>query len=295
MSKPLEKITKQYPKRGPLTQFRFDKSISFHCFRCGQTKTAKLITIYNSDWKKRICNGCYGRLLSIYDIKAGQLEIDDKIEKLLEVLIKLVDENQIKEQLARIKLKSNKVNFLTSTTIKFFATSEYVAQNLTKETNLDWSPAIIGLCKAFELELIERFINPLKEFCKDLDFQDDDVKDKDFGKIASYCSGKTIKSPELGVVSHFLTTAINSKDRFSKSPFLNVGLKGFLNKLPNHNWIIDKDGLSDGIVKLTSNYRNKAAHTDELNENDYLECKNLVFGEKGIIWELIMSSERKNI
>jgi transcription elongation factor Elf1 len=76
MTKPLEKITKEYPKRGPLSQFRFEKSISFNCFRCGQSKTSKLLTIYNSDWGKRLCNGCYGRLLSIYDIKAGQTGID---------------------------------------------------------------------------------------------------------------------------------------------------------------------------------------------------------------------------
>lgn len=47
MPKPLGNITKKYPKRGPLSQFRFEKSISFSCFRCGQIKTAKLITIYS--------------------------------------------------------------------------------------------------------------------------------------------------------------------------------------------------------------------------------------------------------
>lgn len=293
MTKPLENITKEYPKRGPLSQYRFEKSISFNCFRCGQSKTSKLITIYNNDWNKRLCNGCYGGLLYIYDIKAGQTKIDEKVEQLLDVLIKLVDESKIREQSKKINLQSNRVKFLTPTTMRFFATSECVADTLTKEPNLDWSPAIIGLCKAFELELVERLINPLKDFCKEISFSEHDLKDKDFGRIASYCSGKPMKSPELGVINHFISTAVNSKERLETSNFLNLGFKRFLNKLPNHNWLIDKNGLSSGIQALTTNYRNKAAHTDELEEQDYQYCKDLVFGNNGIIWDLILSSESK--
>lgn len=293
MTKPLENITKEYPKRGPLSQFRFEKSISFNCFRCGQSKTSKLITIYNNDWNKRLCNGCYGRLLSIYDIKAGQTGIDEKVEQLLEVLIKLVDDNKLREQSTKINLQSNRAKFLTPTTMRFFATSEYVAETLTKEPNLDWSPAIIGLCKAFELELVERLVNPLKDYCQAVSFSEQDLKDKDFGKIASYCSGKPMKSPELGVINHFISTAVNSKERLESSNFLKLGFKGFLSKIPNHSWIIDKSGLSNGIQALTTNYRNKAAHTDELEEQDYQKCKDLIFGDSGIIWDLILSSERK--
>lgn len=293
MPRPLEKIVKEYPKRGPLSQFRFDKSISFSCFRCGQTKTSKLITTYNNDWDKRLCNSCYGRLLSIYDIKAGQTAIDEKVEQLLEVLIKLVDENHIREKTAKLNLKSNKTNYLTSTALRFYATSECVAETLTKEPNLDWSPAVIGICKAFELELIERFINPLREFCKTVQFSEEDLKDKDFGKIASYCSGKPMKSPELGVVNHFISTAVNSKERLETSSFLKFGFKNFINRLPKNSWIIDKHGLGNGIQTLTTNFRNKAAHTDELDEQDYLNCKKLVFGDEGIIWDLIVSTEKK--
>lgn len=293
MTKPLENITKEYPKRGPLSQFRFEKSISFNCFRCRQSKTSKLITIYNNDWYKRLCNGCYGGLLSIYDIKAGQTAIDGKVEQLLHVLIKLVDDSKLRDQYAKINLQSNRTKFLSPTTMRFFATSECVAETLTKEANLDWSPAIIGLCKAFELELVEKLINPLKKFCEEITFLEQDLKDKDFGRVASYCSGKLLKSPELGVINHFISTATNSKERLETSNFLKLGFKGFLGKLPNHNWIIDKNGLSSGIQTLTTNYRNKAAHTDELEEEDYQNCKELVFGHNGIIWDLILSSEKK--
>lgn len=291
MSKPLEPITKEYPPRGPLKQYRFDKSISFSCFRCGQSKVSKLITIYKNDWSKRLCNGCYGNLLSIYEIKAGQQTIDEKVEQLSTLLLKLVDENKIKEQTKRIVLKRNQAKYLSSVSIRFFATSECVAETLSKEINLDWSPAIIGICKAFELEIITRFINPLKENSSRLIFSDSDLKDKDFGRIASYCSGKQINPPELGVVNHFLNTALNSKERIETSGFLRDGFKPFILQRPNSNWLIDKNGLILSIDNLTKNYRNKAAHTDELDKSDYDSCKELVFGDKGIMWELIISTQ----
>ncbi|MBK0402535.1 hypothetical protein I5M27_06030 [Adhaeribacter sp. BT258] len=289
MAKPLEKISKEYPNRGPLSQFRFEKSISFNCLRCGEAKTSKLITIYSNDWEKKLCNGCYGNLLSIYDIKGGQLRLDEKAEQLLGLLEKYVDSNKVREKVKKLNIANNKSSFLTPSSLRFYATSECVAETLTKDPNLDWSPAIIGLCKAFELELVELFINPLKEHCKAVKFSDQDLRDKDFGKIAAYCSGKPMKSPELGVVNHFIQTAVNSNDRFENSSFLQEGLKVFINKFPNHGWLINKNGLNAGIDNLTKNYRNKAAHTDELSKHEYESCKDLVFGENGIMWNLILS------
>jgi hypothetical protein len=295
MPKPLEKITKVYTSKGPLKQSRFDKTISFKCFRCGQVKVSKLITIYNNDWDRRLCNGCYGALLSIHEIKDGTLSIDEKIEKLTEVLSKLVKEEDIRIQTKKINLQNNKSKSLNTKSLKFYATSECVAEAITKDPNLDWSCAIIGLCKAFETELIERIVNPLKRICIGLNLPENDLKDKDFGKVALYCAGKTIKSPELGVINHFISTVINSKERIEKSEFLSKGLKELLNKMPNNNWILDKTGLSYGIISLTNLYRNKAAHTDELAEFDYINCRELVFGKKGLIWDLIVSSETNRI
>ena len=294
MTRPFEQIIKEYPSRGPLKQYRFDKSISFACFRCGQTKTSKLITIYNEDWSQRLCNGCYGRLLSIYDIQQGQQEVDEKVEQLSKLLMLLADEDKIKEQLRRILLQENKSKFLAPASLRFLATSECVAETLNTQSNLDWSPAIIGLCKAFELEIIEKFINPLREISKNLELTETDLKDKDFGRIASYCNGKPIKAPELGAVSHFINTALNSKDRIEKSIFLKDGFKRFLIQRARSSWLIDKDGLIKSIESLTKSYRNKAAHTDELEKSDYFNCKQLVFGEKGIIWELTLSTELAN-
>ena len=80
MLKPSEKITKTYPSKGQLRQYRFEKTVSFLCFRCGQTKTAKLIAIFNNDWTKRLCNGCYGLLLSQFTTPHGHVDVENLVK-----------------------------------------------------------------------------------------------------------------------------------------------------------------------------------------------------------------------
>src|ERR1035438_6769655 len=83
-------VVKRYPQRGPMQQFRFAESTAFTCFRCGDTKKSKLITVYGGDWSKRLCNGCYGRLLSLYEIKAGTATDDQRAEELASALLSAV-------------------------------------------------------------------------------------------------------------------------------------------------------------------------------------------------------------
>lgn len=60
---------------------------------------------------------------------------------------------------------------------------------------------------------------------------------------------------------------------------------------PNSTWLTDKKALLTSFETLKKNYRNRAAHTDELNKVDYENCKQLVFGDTGIMWELIISTQ----
>jgi hypothetical protein len=91
-------VAKTYPRRGPLQQFRFAENTAFTCFRCGNTKKSKLITVYYGDWSKRLCNGCYGRLLSLFDVKAGTAPDDQRADELAAALLSMVAEG---EELAR--------------------------------------------------------------------------------------------------------------------------------------------------------------------------------------------------
>src|SRR6516164_170405 len=104
MGRPLRSIVKEFPPRGPMQQFRLDSASAFHCFRCGADKTAKLVTVYGGDWNKLLCNGCYGRLLSIYEIKGGTQPDDERANSLAELLLGLVSRDAQEEGIRRLKI-----------------------------------------------------------------------------------------------------------------------------------------------------------------------------------------------
>ncbi len=282
-------LENDYPVRGPLHQFRFKEASAFHCFRCGTSKKAKLITIYNEDWNRRLCNGCYGRLLSIYNIKAGTGSDDEKATALAELLLSIFNKNQAIESERLFKLSENRGQNLSAKALRFVATSEHVSRALEGVSNLDWSSATIGLCKAFEFELIERIINPLANSTKSLKI-DEDMKDKDIGRVAKYCKDTSAKPPELGVFAHFLQTIINSEKRRANSLLIKTFME-IAKSWTKSNWILDSAGLYDSLIRLTRDFRNRAAHIEELTKKDYDDCRDFIIGKSGILWQLLLATK----
>ena len=106
-------VTKTYPQRGPLQQFRFAEGTAFRCFRCGCSKKSKLITVYSGDWSRKLCNGCYGRLLSLYEIKAGTAPDDLRAEKLSDALLSLATVEQQRQAERLFKASDNRAETLS--------------------------------------------------------------------------------------------------------------------------------------------------------------------------------------
>lgn len=81
-NKPNVNIIKTYPEKGPLSLYRFEKIITYNCTRCKNEKKTKLVSTFNKKWDIKICNGCYGELLSIYqDYQSIILEEETTIHK----------------------------------------------------------------------------------------------------------------------------------------------------------------------------------------------------------------------
>ena len=277
-------IIKEYPSRGPIKQFRFEKIVAFACFRCGKEKKAKLVTIYNENWNKRLCNGCYGHLLSIYEIKANSTSENEKVENLSAVLLKLVSKNEIHLATQRLLIKENRLKYLDDQTIRFLASAEHISSKLDEDYSLDWSPVVIGLCKSFENELVLKIIRPFKFACQSIDIEND-KSDKDIGRVAKYIDSNDSKDPEIGTFGHFLQTALNSKQRRETSNLIKA-FYDFLSRYPYSNWILDNLGLLNSIQLISKNFRNKAAHLDELTKSDFEECKELLIGNDGVLWKM---------
>lgn len=275
-------VIKIYSQRGPLQQFRVATAVAFHCFRCGAEKKSKLHAIYRGDWAKRLCNACYGRLLSLYNIRARTVSDDKKTEELASLLITLVsiDDRRQAEQL--LLAAETRAEHLAPETLRFLATAEHVAAR--HPSDLEWSPVIIGLCKAVESEVLTRLIVPLGQQITSLDITTD-IKDKDIGRVAIFCADQNRKPPELGAIAHFLQTVIHSQHRRNSSGLIRV----FLIMLADYSgsqWLLDPHGLHRSLVDVTVGYRNKAAHIDELDEVHYRQCRELVMGSGGILWKL---------
>jgi hypothetical protein len=118
---------------------------------------------------------------------------------------------------------------------------------------------VIGICKATEAEIIARLIAPLVASCRDADLTAD-MADKDFGRVARYCAGKTERPPEIGVISRFLMTAANSRSRTGTSVLLGHFYK-LIESWPDSDWLVASDGAPSGLEELVSRFRNPAAHT----------------------------------
>ena len=283
-------LTKTYPKRGPLQQFRFAKATAFKCFRCGNSKKSKLITLYSGDWSRKLCNGCYGRLLSVYEIKAGTEAEDLRAEQLADALLSIVPIDQQRQSELLFRASENRAKALSPESLRFIATAEHVAAQLEMNAHLEWSPAIIGLCKAVETEVLTRIIKPLALLAGKEDLTDD-KGDKDIGRVATFCSDSGRKPPQLGSIAHFLQTVIHSQQRRQTSNLINCFLS-LSAAWTGSTWILLPEGLHGALKHLTETYRNRAAHIDELARSDYYGCREVTIGNQGIVWKLITSTER---
>lgn len=54
------RLVKKYGRKEEYAQYRYESVVDFNCYKCGNTKKSKLVVVYNDDWSKIICNGCYG-------------------------------------------------------------------------------------------------------------------------------------------------------------------------------------------------------------------------------------------
>jgi hypothetical protein len=279
-------IVKTMPPRGPLQQYRLSSAVPFTCHRCGGRKTSKLLTVVDSDDERLLCNGCYGRLSALWDLKAGDLPDNERDEAILALLEAMVTPAQIEAAQARLAVLSRHRE-LSSPAQMVLATAEAVTNSLRSATGLDWSAAVIGLCKAVEIEAVRRLMEPLREVTKDLDLSLD-LADKDLSRLARYCVGKA-PAPELGSLAYTLTVAAKSRRRASSSPLLNALLR-LTQAWAGGEWILAPDGLSAAASTLSKQYRNPAAHTAVLNEDDFQECRRLVKGEDGLLSHLIRAT-----
>jgi len=94
--------------------------------------------LYAADWDRLLCNGCYGLLLSIYQIKSGTKSDDEKAAELADLLLKLYSKDQVREAERRYRLAERRADILFPDAFRFIATAEFLSQALESASDLDW-------------------------------------------------------------------------------------------------------------------------------------------------------------
>ena len=121
-----------------------------------------------------------------------------------------------------------------------------MAEQLQADPQLEWSSAIVGLCKAVEAEIIWRIVRPLADLTSRENLSSD-KNDRDPGRVAAFCADPARKPPELGAFAHFLQTVIHIT---------------LIANWRKSCWLLEPNGLHNALTFLTTDFRNRAAHID---------------------------------
>jgi len=276
---------KAYQPRHGLRLFRYEENITFQCNRCGEAKKSKLQASYDSVPGRSLCNGCYGFLLSVLDVREQRANDDAKADLLSALLLQGFSKAQKQDAERRLRLSEKRFAYLDQRSILFVSTSELVQTALLAHCDLDWSPGIIGYCKAVENEIVRRLVLPTAANLTGR-VPKHELDDKDIGRMAKFCHTPDDRPPELGAFAHFLQTFIHSSSRRGTSQVMQTFQRN-VNAFPKREWILDPSGLHRQISVLTQEYRNKAAHLSALTEADYVACRDFVIGLDGLLWKLV--------
>jgi hypothetical protein len=132
---------------------------------------------------------------------------------LLEVLASVAPAKEVERAQSRLMATAPHDAQLSEEAQRMLATAHAVTAALRSATGLDWSVAIIGLCKAVEVEAVRRIAEPLRLAAVGEDMTVE-LKDPEFARMASYWMGSA-RPPELGSLARFLLTPRSSARRTS--------------------------------------------------------------------------------
>lgn len=227
--------------------------------------------------------------MSLYEIKARTAPADQRADELAATLLTVVERDHQRKAELLYRTSEKRAQSLSPEALRFVATAEHVAGQLEAAPHLEWSPAVIGLCKALETEVVGRILRLLRVVASREDLRIDNA-DKDLGRIAAFCADTNRKPPELGAFAHFLQTVIHSQQRRQNSALISSFLK-LAGQWTGSHWLLDPNGLHHALSVVTTQFRNRAAHIEELGKQDYTGCRELVIGPDGALWKLVVSTE----
>lgn len=84
-------------------------------------------------------------------------------------------------------------------------------------------------------------------------------------------------------------TVAHSKKRAATSPLMQA-FRDVVDRWPRSEWLVDDSGCVAALQRIADEYRNRAAHLDELSADDFRGCRALVIGREGFLERLVDST-----
>src|SRR5437870_781662 len=119
-------IQKEYAPRCGMRLIRLADSHIFTCSRCNQAKRSKLFARPDIAPGRCLCNGCYGYLLSVFDIKKGSQSEDEKSSLLAVALLQAFSRAKKQEAERLFRIAERRAGYLDSRSVLFLSTANLV-------------------------------------------------------------------------------------------------------------------------------------------------------------------------
>lgn len=229
--------------------------------------------------------------MTLADIKTQDIEPWLKVNQIHDLTLKEVPAKVAAQAVEKeAERRKQYWKFLSPDARRFIGTAEYLYEQMADRDDLDFSPLIVELVKSFEHECIIGFVESLRTRATNTIFTENDVcsdnKDTDFGYVAKFVFGYETRPPELGKISHALTTFIHSKKRIKESKFLGI-LDVHISSCRDKDYFIDEKRFVAQVLKLTKSYRNPAAHIGYMSKQAFEECRKMLLDADGALWQLV--------
>ena len=272
------------PSRGDVRQYRVTRSVQFRCVRCGRAKTARLIALLGNDTAHPLCNGCYGNILARHPAPRGSNSSDSRARAVaVEVEVSIERAEEVGRRIAvEHGLR------LTPLGVRHLGTARIVADHLD---GLDagvpvlWSPVVSALSSSLEVELRYRVIDRMRDVLLAGSRRDMNLP-SEYAKFAAYCKAEPGSGRmEMGAIARFLSLA--STDARSATPS-QIGrlFRKLLEASPKAEWLGDPGALAGEIGAFTREFRNPAAHGEEIDRAAGQRCLTYVAGDGGLLWRI---------
>jgi len=221
------------------------------------------------------------------DISALKLANSELIDASINKLISEHD-SEVESYRAALDKAHHQYDERTKT---FLATVETLEKNLPTNQTIDWSCGVILFCKAVENELVKKFLEPMKNYAHTIDKRDIEI-DKKAKRLEEFLFGLSPKPPELGGINFYINLVARSS-KFQKMASSAL-FDSYLKSRANAVWYTDPNGAVVDLKKII-NYRNPAAHIDELSASDFSECKLQTIGASGVLQKICEAAKVNHV